>query len=144
MAIHRFQLQGEFIELNVLLKLLALAPSGGAAKALVAEGAVAVDGETESRTRRKLRLGQTVRLANDEIRIVAADAAPADSEPSAAAGPPQGGAAKNMEPPQRRTTVTPSHGGEGGVSRSTAPRRRSRPAAQSRPRGGAGDRKSVG
>ncbi len=76
MTIHHFQLQGEFIELNVLLKLLGLAPSGGAAKALIAEGAVAVDGETETRIRRKLRPGQMVRLAADEIRIVAADVAP--------------------------------------------------------------------
>ncbi len=71
MAIHRFQLQGEFIELNVLLKLLGLAPSGGAAKALIAAGAVAVDGEIETRTRRKLRAGQLVRLADEEINILA-------------------------------------------------------------------------
>ena len=71
MAIHHLQLRGEFIELNVLLKLLGLAPSGGAAKALVAAGAVAVDGAIETRTRRKLRSGQTVRLADEEIRIVA-------------------------------------------------------------------------
>ena len=69
MTIHRFQLQGEFIELNVLLKLLGLAPSGGAAKALVAGGAVTVDGVTETRIRRKLRPGQLVRLAGEEIRI---------------------------------------------------------------------------
>lgn len=71
MAIHDFELRGEFVELNVLLKLLGLAPSGGAAKAMVADGAVAVDGEIETRTRRKLRPGQTVRLADEEIRIVA-------------------------------------------------------------------------
>ena len=68
-----FQLQGEFIELNVLLKLLALAPSGGAAKALIAAGAVTVDGETETRVRRKLRAGNSVRVADQEIRINAAD-----------------------------------------------------------------------
>jgi ribosome-associated protein len=67
-----FQLQGEFIELNVLLKLLGLAPSGGAAKALIAAGEVAVDGVTETRIRRKLRAGQVVRLADAVIRIVAA------------------------------------------------------------------------
>lgn len=67
-----FQLQGEFIELNVLLKLLGLAPSGGAAKALIAEGAVTVDGMPETRVRRKLRDGHVVRLAAHEIRIVAA------------------------------------------------------------------------
>ena len=69
MTIHRFPLQGEFIELNVLLKLLGLAPSGGAAKALVAGGAVTVDGVTETRIRRKLRAGQVVRLADEEVRI---------------------------------------------------------------------------
>lgn len=69
MTIHRFPLQGEFIELNVLLKLLGLAPSGGAAKALVAGGAVIVDGEVETRIRRKLRPGQVVRLAGEEIHI---------------------------------------------------------------------------
>lgn len=69
MTIHRFPLQGEFIELNVLLKLLGLAPSGGAAKALISGGAVAVDGETETRVRRKLRPGQVVRFAGEEIRI---------------------------------------------------------------------------
>ncbi|MDP1612951.1 MAG: RNA-binding S4 domain-containing protein [Sulfuritalea sp.] len=68
-----FQLQGEFIELNVLLKLLGLAPSGGAAKALIAAGEVAIDGVTETRIRRKLRAGHVVRLADAVIRIVAAD-----------------------------------------------------------------------
>ena len=67
-----FQLQGEFIELNVLLKLLTLAPSGGGAKALIAAGEVAVDGQVETRIRRKLRPGQTVSVADDEIRIVKA------------------------------------------------------------------------
>ena len=70
-----FHLQGEFIELNVLLKLLGLAPSGGAAKALIAEGVVTVDGQVETRIRRKLRAGQTVRLADREIRILAPQAA---------------------------------------------------------------------
>ncbi|MCK9381603.1 MAG: RNA-binding S4 domain-containing protein [Sulfuritalea sp.] len=75
MAIHHFQVQGEFIELNVLLKLLGLAPSGGAAKALIAAGDVAVDGAIETRTRRKLRPGQVVRLADEEIHIAADDTA---------------------------------------------------------------------
>ena len=67
-----FQLQGEFIELNVLLKLLALAPSGGGARALIAAGELAVDGLVETRIRRKLRPGQTVSVAGDVIRIVKA------------------------------------------------------------------------
>jgi len=72
MALHTFPLVGEFVELNVLLKLLALAPSGGAAKAMIAAGLVSVDGEPETRKARKLRVGQVVRLENEEIRIVAA------------------------------------------------------------------------
>jgi ribosome-associated protein len=72
MALHTFPLDGEFIELNVLLKLLALAPSGGAAKAMIAAGLVSVDGEVETRKARKLNVGQVVRLGNEEIRIVAA------------------------------------------------------------------------
>jgi ribosome-associated protein len=70
----RFQLQGEFIELNVLLKLLALAPSGGAAKAMIASGTVLVDGAVETRIRRKLRAGQTVRIGEQRIGIAAPNA----------------------------------------------------------------------
>jgi ribosome-associated protein len=69
MAQHTFRLEGEYIELNILLKLLALAPSGGAAKAMIAEGGVSVDGEIETRKTRKLRVGQVVRLGDEEIRI---------------------------------------------------------------------------
>jgi len=72
---HRFQLQGEFIELNVLLKLLGLAPSGGAAKTMIADGAATVDGKIENRIRRKLRSGQVVRIADEEIHIADANAA---------------------------------------------------------------------
>ena len=75
MARHIFQLEGEFVELNVLLKLLALAPSGGAAKAMVAGGLVSVDGKPETRKAKKLRAGQVVRLEGEEIRIVAKAAA---------------------------------------------------------------------
>jgi len=40
-----FQLRGEFIELNQLLKLSGVCDSGGAGKALVTEGLVKVDGK---------------------------------------------------------------------------------------------------
>jgi len=73
MTTQRFPLQGEFIELNVLLKLLALAPSGGAAKALIASGAVRVDGSVETRIRRKLRAGNVFSVAGAEVLIVAAE-----------------------------------------------------------------------
>jgi len=76
LATHDFPLQGEFIELNVLLKLIALAPSGGAAKAMISEGHVRVgkDNETmrvENRIRRKLRVGDVVQLGDQTIRILA-------------------------------------------------------------------------
>lgn len=65
-----FQLEREFIELHVLLKLVALAPSGGAAKAMIAAGQVSVDGVTETRKACKIRGNQVVRVAGDEIRVI--------------------------------------------------------------------------
>ena len=44
-----FQLERDFIELNQLLKLVGLVDSGGAGKAMVAGGAVRVDGVVELR-----------------------------------------------------------------------------------------------
>lgn len=66
-----FQLRGEFIELCNLLKLTGVADSGGAGKALVAEGVVSVDGEIELRKTAKIRAGQLVELGDIEIRVVA-------------------------------------------------------------------------
>jgi len=71
LAIHNFPLQGDFIELNVLLKLIGLAPSGGAAKAMISEGAVRVGNAVETRIRRKLRAGDVVQLNDETIRILA-------------------------------------------------------------------------
>jgi ribosome-associated protein len=67
---YTFQLDNDFVELHVLLKLLALAPSGGAAKAMIAAGDVSVDGVVETRKGRKIRGNQVVRVANDEVRVV--------------------------------------------------------------------------
>ncbi|WP_407069579.1 RNA-binding S4 domain-containing protein [Leptothrix ochracea] len=68
-----FPLRGEFITLDTLLKATAMAPSGGAAKALVASGVVEVDGQVELRKTCKLRLGQVVRLTGVRIHIVAGE-----------------------------------------------------------------------
>ena len=67
-----FDLNGDFVELNQLLKLVGLCDSGGAGKAIVASGAVAVDGKTELRKTCKIRAGQTVSLGEVRIRVVAA------------------------------------------------------------------------
>ena len=67
-----FQLTRDYIELNQLLKLAGVCDSGGAGKALVAEGRVQVDGQPESRKTAKIRAGQVV--ACGEVRIVVAAA----------------------------------------------------------------------
>jgi ribosome-associated protein len=66
-----FQLRGEFVELNQLLKLTGVCDSGGAGKALVAEGLVSVDGRVESRKTAKIRAGQVVSLGDVQIRVIA-------------------------------------------------------------------------
>ena len=66
-----FQLRGEFVELNQLLKLTGVCDSGGAGKALVAEGLVSVDGQVESRKTAKIRAGQVVGLGDVQIRVLA-------------------------------------------------------------------------
>ena len=66
-----FQLRGDFIELCNLLKLTGVVDSGGAGKALVAEGVVSVDGEIELRKTAKIRAGQLVELGDIEIRVIA-------------------------------------------------------------------------
>jgi ribosome-associated protein len=66
-----FELDREFVELNPLLKLSGLCDSGGAGKALVASGAVSVDGAVELRKTCKIRDGQVVRVGDAEIRVTA-------------------------------------------------------------------------
>lgn len=70
MPTRTFQLDREFVELHVLLKLLALAPSGGAAKAMIAAGGVRVDGVVETRKACKIRGGQVLRIGDEEVRVV--------------------------------------------------------------------------
>ena len=62
----------EYVELNQLLKLVGIADSGGQGKAIVASGAVTVDGAVELRKTAKIRAGQVVRIDDTEIRIIAA------------------------------------------------------------------------
>jgi len=64
-----FELDRDHVELNQLLKLVGLCDSGGAGKAIVASGAVTVDGEIELRKTAKIRAGQTVVLDDVEIRV---------------------------------------------------------------------------
>jgi ribosome-associated protein len=63
------QLRGEWIALNDLLKIAGISDSGGSAKALVASGAVRVDGIVELRKTKKIRAGQRVEVAGVRIRL---------------------------------------------------------------------------
>lgn len=66
-----FPLEGEYVELNQLLKLAGLCDSGGSGKQIVASGAVTVDGDVELRKTCKIRAGQLVRVDDVEIHVVA-------------------------------------------------------------------------
>ena len=66
-----FKLNGEFIELNQLLKMVGVCDSGGAGKALVAEGVVSVDGHVELRKTCKIRAGSVVTLGDVRITVLA-------------------------------------------------------------------------
>ena len=65
-----FQLTGEYITLDALLKTTGMATSGGEAKAMVAAGKVHVDGQLELRKRCKIRVGQVVSLGGTSIRVI--------------------------------------------------------------------------
>ena len=66
-----FKLNGEFIELNQLLKMVGVCGSGGAGKVLVAEGVVSVDGHVELRKTCKIRVGSVVTLGDVRITVLA-------------------------------------------------------------------------
>jgi ribosome-associated protein len=61
--------RGDTIRLGQALKLAGLAASGGEARALIAAGAVRVNGEVELRRGRQLHPGDVVALNGDAVRI---------------------------------------------------------------------------
>ncbi|TBO30048.1 RNA-binding S4 domain-containing protein [Aquabacterium lacunae] len=71
-----FDLRGEFITLDKLLKACSLASSGGEAKFMVSEGMVQVDGQDELRKTAKIRAGQVVSVRGARIRVEADPNAP--------------------------------------------------------------------
>ncbi len=64
-------IRDEYIELYKLLKLANLAASGGEAKYMISEGLVRVNGQPETRKRRKTRVDETVQCNGVEIRVIA-------------------------------------------------------------------------
>lgn len=67
----QFAIRGEYIQLDQLLKATGLCESGGAAHAAIADGMVKVDAAVDTRKRAKLRPGQRVTFAGEEIELIA-------------------------------------------------------------------------
>ncbi|MFC1646029.1 RNA-binding S4 domain-containing protein [Candidatus Omnitrophota bacterium] len=65
-----FELKHEFIELDNLLKATGLVASGAEAKQYILDGSVKINGQVETRIRRKLRLGDSVEFGDNQVNIV--------------------------------------------------------------------------
>jgi ribosome-associated protein len=59
----------EPVELYKILKFEGMVASGGQAKSVIADGLVLVNGETETRKRKKIVAGDIIEFGNDKIRI---------------------------------------------------------------------------
>lgn len=73
MPVTEFEIRGQIIRLDQLLKATGLVGSGGEAHAAVEQGLVQVDGNVETRKRAQLHAGQRVRLGREEITLVSAE-----------------------------------------------------------------------
>ncbi len=62
-------ISGEYIELYKVLKIENMATSGGEAKFMISKGLVLVNGEVETRKRRKTRAGDIVEYNGEQVRI---------------------------------------------------------------------------
>jgi ribosome-associated protein len=69
-----FDLRGDHITLDALLKAAGLASSGGDAKALIQQGGVRVNGEVDLRRGRKVRAGDEVAVGDRQVKVRAAGA----------------------------------------------------------------------
>jgi len=61
--------KGDYITLQDILKFENLVSSGGEAKAVITDGMVKVNGETETRRGKKLHAGDVVTFLEDEIEV---------------------------------------------------------------------------
>jgi ribosome-associated protein len=64
------ELESEFVELYKLLKFEGLSESGGSAKQAIANGLVSVNGEVETRKRKKIRAGDQIDFIDHHIEII--------------------------------------------------------------------------
>ncbi len=65
----QFKLSGEYIALFQLLKATHLCGTGGEAKIMIGEGLVTVDGDVETRLRKKIRIGEVVEYNGEQITV---------------------------------------------------------------------------
>ena len=75
MRLLTFELRGDHITLDALLKATGLASSGGQAKTMIADAKVLVDGRSELRKTCKIRAGQVVAVQGARVRVTAPEAA---------------------------------------------------------------------
>ena len=66
-----FEIRGDYIQLDQLLKATGLVTTGGEAHAAVEAGLVRVDGRVESRKRAKLRPGQRISVGGETVELTA-------------------------------------------------------------------------
>ena len=64
-----FDIRGEHIALDTLLKATGLAASGGDAKALIGGGGVMLNGQVELRRGRKVRAGDVVTVGASRVHV---------------------------------------------------------------------------
>lgn len=64
------ELESEFVELYKILKFEGLAESGGYAKQVIADGLVSVNGEVETRKRKKIRAGDQIDFIDHHIEVI--------------------------------------------------------------------------
>jgi len=64
-------LKTEPVELFKILKFEGLVPSGGVAKLVIESGDVIVNGETETRKRKKIVAGDVIEYGGEQIRMIA-------------------------------------------------------------------------
>lgn len=64
------ELESEFVELYKILKFEGIAESGGAAKQAIADGLVSVNGEVETRKRKKISAGDNIEIEGQSIDVV--------------------------------------------------------------------------
>ncbi len=65
----KIEIRGETIELCQLLKFEGLVPSGGEAKQVIAAGYVDVNGQTETRKRPKIVVGDTITFQDERYTV---------------------------------------------------------------------------